>query len=82
MIFKIISMVRVRSNVHSILREDHPLVDMHDLLCPSLNQLILLHGLAAMIGKVLGSIILRMINNLPLCNHHLNLLQGISLFLR
>ena len=82
MVFKFIPVVRVRSNVDSILREYHPLVDMHDLLCPSVNQLILLHELAAMIDKVLDNIILMLVNNLMLCNHHLSLLQGMSLFLR
>ena len=81
MVFKVISMVGKGSVVYSLLREHHPLVDMHDLLCPSVNQLILLHELAAMIDKVLDSIILMLVNNLLLCNHHLSLLQGTIVFL-
>ncbi len=82
MVFKVISMVGKGSGVYSLLREYHPLVDMHDLLCPSVNQLILLHKLTVMIDKVLDSIILRLVNNLLLRNHHLSLLQGTSIFLR
>ena len=62
---------------------------MHDLLCPSVNQLVLLHELTAMVDKVLNNIILMLVlwrlhmdNNLMLCEHHLSLLQGMSLFLR
>jgi len=81
-VFKFIFVVRVRSKVDSILREDHPMVDKHVLLCPSVNQLILLHKLTVMLDKVLNSIILMLVNNLLLCNHHLSLLQGTSIFLR
>ena len=88
MIFKVISMIEKGSGVHGILREDHPLVDMHDFLCSSVNQLVLLHELTAMVDKALVIVTLMLVLwrlhmniSLMLCERRLCLLQGMSLFL-
>ena len=53
LVFKVLPVVRVRSNVDGILREDYPLIDMLDNLSTSINQLFLLYELAIVVDEVL-----------------------------